>query len=406
MNRWIGSIVLMVCAVLVSPSVMAQAALTINITHQGDDVVADISGQVDLSNMSTFGSPSNENTKVSTNPTIGSSIYLSSTGGNQSVQKWQGLTDAPNFPTEDFWTGDGALSFAAGQQSTSSGASFIGLETGNSSVPILPLLVLPENYVSGTQIDFEVRWDDVTVTDLNLNPGAYAWEAPDVSTQSDNVVVLIIEPPPAPTTFTIGGSVSGLASGESAELVNNGGDALSINSNGNFTFGTAINTGSTYEVTVSRQPSNQTCQISNGTGTATATVTDIQVTCTTTQPPAPSTFSIGGFVSGLSAGESVELVNNGGDALLVNADGNFTFATNVSSGAAYAVTVNTQPNGQSCEIDNGTGSATANVTNVQVTCIAAAPALPVPTLSMWLLAVMALLIVIAGVWNTRLIRYS
>lgn len=314
MNRWIGSIVLMVCAVLVSPSVMAQAALTINITHQGDDVVADISGQVDLSGMNSVGGPAPFNTEISSGA-LGSKLYLSSSTNDQVTQRWRGLQDAPNFPTEDFWDGDRGSNSEL--QSTSSGDSFIGLETGNSSQSVDPVLVLPASYSSGDQIDFEVRWDDVTVTDLNLNPGVYAWEAPDVSTQSDNVVVLIIESPPAPTTFTIGGSVSGLASGK-----------------------------------------------------------------------------------------SVELVNNGGDALLVNADGNFTFATNVSSGAAYAVTVNTQPNGQSCEIDNGTGSAAANVTNVQVTCIAAAPALPVPTLSMWLLAVMALLMVIAGVWNTRLIRYS
>ena len=46
----------------------------------------------------------------------------------------------------------------------------------------------------------------------------------------------------------------------------------------------------------------------------------------------------------------------------------FTFSTAISSGAAYSVTVLTQPAGQSCTVTNGSGTASANVTNVQVAC--------------------------------------
>ncbi len=62
------------------------------------------------------------------------------------------------------------------------------------------------------------------------------------------------------------------------------------------------------------------------------------------------------------------LQNNGGSNLTVSADGNFTFATAINSGAAYAVTVLTQPSGQTCTVASGSGTASANVTNVAVTC--------------------------------------
>ena len=166
-------------------------------------------------------------------------------------------------------------------------------------------------------------------------------------------------------TYTIGGSVSGLGAGNSVVLLNNGGDALTRNANGSFTFATPIASGATYSVTVGTQPVGQTCSVSNGAGTVVASnVTNVTVNCTT------NTYTIGGSVSGLGAGNSVVLLNNGGDALTRNANGSFTFATPLANGAAYAVTVGTQPVGQTCSVSNGTGTvASANVTNVAVNCV-------------------------------------
>ena len=76
---------------------------------------------------------------------------------------------------------------------------------------------------------------------------------------------------------------------------------------------------------------------------------------------------MGGTVSGLSG--TVVLQDNGGDNLSVSANGGFTFATALAGGAAYSVTVKTNPSGQSCSVSNGSGTvASANVTNVAVTC--------------------------------------
>ena len=67
-----------------------------------------------------------------------------------------------------------------------------------------------------------------------------------------------------------------------------------------------------------------------------------------------STYSVGGSTSGLSG--TVVLRNNGGDDLTLTANGPFNFATKLASGAAYAVTVKTNPSGQSCSVANGSGT--------------------------------------------------
>jgi hypothetical protein len=82
-----------------------------------------------------------------------------------------------------------------------------------------------------------------------------------------------------------------------------------------------------------------------------------------------STYSVGGTVSGLSG--SVVLQDNGGDNLTVSANGSFTFATKLASGASYNVTVQTNPAGQTCTTANGTGTiASANITSITVPCAA------------------------------------
>jgi hypothetical protein len=69
----------------------------------------------------------------------------------------------------------------------------------------------------------------------------------------------------------------------------------------------------------------------------------------------------------------VVLQDNGADNLSVSANGSFTFATPVVSGAAYSVTVQSNPSGQTCTVSNWSGTVgSANVTNVAVTCGTAA----------------------------------
>ena len=87
--------------------------------------------------------------------------------------------------------------------------------------------------------------------------------------------------------------------------------------------------------------------------------------------PAVPTYTVSGLVSGLS-GTGLVLQKNGGDSLAIGANGVFTFATPLVSGATYAVTVLTQPTSPSqvCTVVNATGAVSgASVVNVNVTCV-------------------------------------
>ena len=160
-------------------------------------------------------------------------------------------------------------------------------------------------------------------------------------------------------TYTVGGTVSGYASATALVLYDDGGDPLSINSNGAFTFGTALASGP-YSVTIGTQPTGQACSVTNGSGVInTINVVNVAVNCTT------NTFTVSGTVTGNTG--SVTLLNNLGDAKSVTGNGGFTF-TAQNYGTTYAVTVGTQPTGQTCLVSNGGGTIAGTVTNVTVSC--------------------------------------
>ena len=81
---------------------------------------------------------------------------------------------------------------------------------------------------------------------------------------------------------------------------------------------------------------------------------------------APLTYSVGGTIAGLSG--TVVLQNNGGDNLSVSSNGAFAFNVTLQPNAPYAVTIATQPANQVCTIKNGSGTASASVTNIIVAC--------------------------------------
>jgi 6-phosphogluconolactonase (cycloisomerase 2 family) len=168
---------------------------------------------------------------------------------------------------------------------------------------------------------------------------------------------------------TVGGTISGLtASG--LVLQDNGGDNLTVASGATtFTFATPVLTGAAYAVTVSTQPTGETCTVSGGSGSAgAAAVTTVSIVCSSV------TVTVGGTITGLVA-TGLVLQDNGGDNLPVSPGAAFTFATPVSEGAPYNVTVLTQPSGaplETCTVTNGSGTAGAtNITSVVVTCVPA-----------------------------------
>jgi uncharacterized repeat protein (TIGR03803 family) len=160
--------------------------------------------------------------------------------------------------------------------------------------------------------------------------------------------------------YTLGGTLTGLNSGQQVTVEDNGAEALVLTGNGSFTFPDKITGVDGYSVSVSSQPAGQACLVSNGGGThVSANVSNIAVVCSDT---------IGGTLSGLTAGEEFTVLDNGGDPLVLTANGAFTFPTGVADGQPYAVTVGTQPTGEYCTVSNGSGSS-GPASNVQVTCV-------------------------------------
>ena len=166
-------------------------------------------------------------------------------------------------------------------------------------------------------------------------------------------------------SYTVGVNLSGLAGGQ-VQFQLNGGDTLTSVSDGVATFAGMLASASTYDVSVTTQPTSpwQTCIVSAPTGSVVAANVSLDVTCST------NAYVINGTVTGLS-GSGLALLDNGADNLAIPLSGAFSFATAIPSGAMYAVTVGTQPGGptQSCVVSNGSGTVTnVNITNVAVSC--------------------------------------
>ena len=166
-------------------------------------------------------------------------------------------------------------------------------------------------------------------------------------------------------SYSVGGSVSGLANG-TVVIQNNGSDDLvvfqpgSSSSTISFSFPTKISSGNAFNVTVLVQPLAQTCTVNNGSGTVSGAVSSISIICSS------QSFSVGGSVSGLTS--SIVLQNNGSDDLTISQDSNFIFPTKVATGADYHVTVKTQPHPYFCTVSKNRGIMVGNVADVSVNC--------------------------------------
>jgi hypothetical protein len=168
--------------------------------------------------------------------------------------------------------------------------------------------------------------------------------------------------------FTIGGTVSGLAS--LGLLLRNNDEVLAIGGDGPFTFLKPVPSGASYLATVEAQPQGQNCVVADGAGVVqNANVTNVRVTC------ASNLYTIGGSISGLAAGARVVLrLNAGGQRTDYEAtrNGPLTFDLHLTEGAGYVVTVEENPTNpaQTCSAANAAGIVSgANVTNIEVTCV-------------------------------------
>ena len=180
----------------------------------------------------------------------------------------------------------------------------------------------------------------------------------------------------SPNHYSVGGTITGLVSGQTVTLYDNGSDALSITGSGSgtdvFAFATPVAYLGGYTVTVSQNPNNQTCSPSGNTASGAGinrTISSVAITCSR------NSYTIGGRVAGLLQGQQLTLYNNGADALSITGGGSgtdaFTFSTSVAYLGSYGVTVSQKPQNETCSVAtnaSGTNSVSANITSIGVTC--------------------------------------
>ena len=132
-------------------------------------------------------------------------------------------------------------------------------------------------------------------------------------------------------SYSVGGTVSGLSG--TVVLQDNGGDDLSVDADGPFTFATSVAGGAGYQVTVKTNPSGQACTVSNGSGTVSGSdVTGVTVAC------ADSSGS-GSGSSGGSASDDFNRADGGlGSAWAAVSDGGMSISSQRVIGVAGATT--------------------------------------------------------------------
>ena len=174
------------------------------------------------------------------------------------------------------------------------------------------------------------------------------------------------------TTFSVGGSVTGLPSGASVTVTDNGFDRATVQGTvsgaANFTFPTPLAGGSGYSAAVTGMSGPVACTLaSGGVGAVNAAVTSIRITCV-------AGFTLAGTITGL-LGSGLQLTNSTTGETLALAKGTTTLAFThaVSTAQGYSLLVAIQPASpvQTCTLvapAAATGNPTANVVNLNYAC--------------------------------------
>ena len=160
-----------------------------------------------------------------------------------------------------------------------------------------------------------------------------------------------------PIKYSVGGTLTGLPAGTSATVTL--GTASTTTTSGSFQFASSVAYASPYSVAASA--TGYSC--TSASGTVSGDVANASISCTAL------TYDLDYSVSGLGSGKSVVLSLDGVEQTR-SANGAAQYTKALTHGKAFALTVKTQPTGQSCTVSaNGTGaSASAPVTGVTVLC--------------------------------------
>lgn len=160
---------------------------------------------------------------------------------------------------------------------------------------------------------------------------------------------------PATVTYTVGGTASGLNG--SLTIKNNAVDELTINSSGQFTFATPVAQGGQYNVTITTQPSTQTCTLSDYSGTnVSANVTSIIINCAD-NPPGTTSLSLSAATLALGTSGSSRIFTLTNTGLVAASSINTTASPALPLGTTQSTTCGASlAPGSSCNITITPGS--------------------------------------------------
>lgn len=173
--------------------------------------------------------------------------------------------------------------------------------------------------------------------------------------------VIVVEPP----TYRVGGSVLGLGAGDSVTLRLNDDPSADIvlTSNTRFQFEKTIPSGAEFRVLVSATAGTACAITENGGHVKGSSITDVEVVC------GEISYPLQVNVTGLEAGNSILIQNNGGDDLPVSTNGVATFSQQLPAGAGYNIVVVSQPGGdQLCNTAANSTGAVGSATTVDIIC--------------------------------------
>ena len=170
-------------------------------------------------------------------------------------------------------------------------------------------------------------------------------------------------------SMLLSGGITGLTK-SGLVLVNGSETVTPLAGDTAFQFPNLIAVNDNFNITIKTQPTGAVCTIANNVNTANIyTVQQTVVTCVT------NTWTLGGVVNGLTS--TGLLLSNGSDvvsptpsASTPGAPTTFTFPIKVADGAAFGVTVLSQPLSGTCKVaDPSVGTMPAgNYTNLLVNC--------------------------------------
>ena len=174
---------------LLATASAAEASMLLKVEQVGADVVITGSGSIDTSGL-TAGSTSDTFTNLLTDTQLFAGPAAFSNG---SIRFWSGLS-GPAFLGSD----SNVLELPDDSISSSFGDLF-GIQSdsiGNGAG--IPLLVLPQTYVSGSSLSGTSRYSNRTLSELGLTPGTLTWS---VGSGASLQTVQITTAVPAPLGF-------------------------------------------------------------------------------------------------------------------------------------------------------------------------------------------------------------